>query len=99
LVQNKDNTILGTMMNLAHGNYSFRQNFATSVTASVNIISILVGKCGQEFHGLPPLVTGPFVNSNGLGALSLGLCAGFGVLLAVSLAAAMCSIDRGKGKC
>jgi hypothetical protein len=48
VVQNgKTNAILGTMVNLGNGNYSYQQTISTSVPTSVNIISNLGGKAGQ----------------------------------------------------
>lgn len=53
-VQNaNNNVILGTMVNLGNGNYSYQLNLATGVPSSVNIISNLGGKTGQGVTVIP----------------------------------------------
>ena len=43
----KNNAVLGTMINLGNGNYSYQQTISTGVPTSVNVISNLGGKTGQ----------------------------------------------------
>jgi hypothetical protein len=53
-VQNaNNNVILGTMVNLGNGNYSFQLSLSTGVSTSVNIISNLGGKTGQGVATIP----------------------------------------------
>ena len=54
LVQNaNNNAILGTMLNLGSGNYTYQLNLAAGVPTSVNIISNLGGKTGQGISLIP----------------------------------------------
>jgi DNA-binding beta-propeller fold protein YncE len=48
VVQNANtNAILGTMVNLGNGSYTFQMNLASGIPTSVNVISNLGGKTGQ----------------------------------------------------
>ena len=54
LVQNANtNAIMGTMVNLGNGSYSFQLSLASGVPSSVNIISNLGGKTGQGIAIVP----------------------------------------------